>query len=115
MRANLKNTKRGGLIILETCIREIYLKLHPNKRSKDNVIYMDLWKVKQMIREVSKNTLKKRLDEMYDKLGNIIHGHKTVGRKGAKESFRDTLKLFMTYILITGIDIPPPNLTKTRQ
>ena len=79
--------------ILETCIREIYIKLHPNKRNKNNVIHMDLWKVKEMIREVSRGDLKRRLDEMYDKLGNIIHGHTTVGRKEARESFRDTLKI----------------------
>lgn len=79
--------------ILETCIREIYLKLHPNKRSKDNVIHMDLWKVNEMIREISKGALKDRLVNIYTKLSNIVHGYKTVSKKEAKETFRDSLKL----------------------
>jgi len=79
--------------IIETCIREMYLKRNPTNRSRAGVRNIDLYRVKQMIHETSVGTLRNQIDNLYDKLSNVIHGHKTINKKEARESFRDTLKL----------------------
>lgn len=79
--------------ILETSIRDICLRKKFIKEDKDNVCYIESYHVGDLINKVSRGILKEKIKEIYHKTSSLIHGRKTISKKEARETFKETLKI----------------------
>lgn len=81
--------------ILEVAVRDICKRKQFIKENNDNVIPFDNYNkdnISQLINKISWGELRKKIKDIYyNKTSFLIHGHKTIKRKEAKELFRETI------------------------
>lgn len=81
--------------ILEVAVRDICKRKQFIKESNNNVISFDNYNkdnISQLINKISWGELRRKIKDIYyNKTSFLIHGHKTMKRKEAKELFRETM------------------------
>ena len=79
--------------ILETSIRDICIRKRIIQPNKDKVIDYSKYRIfEDMIYKVSSGNLKNELVGIYKDTSFLIHGHKTIDNKKAREMFKRTIK-----------------------
>lgn len=79
--------------IIETAMKEVALQSGKIRRLRDDKEFYLEYPPHTLINKVSRDHRQKRLHDLYDEISSLIHGNKTINKKVAESTLKETLEL----------------------